>query len=95
MALLGDAAHAMLLALGQGACQTLEDAAVLVHLIAKDPGAAALSSYAATRARRARGFVRGARQTYRLRQRGFTPRLLALVPDQLAARSLSATIAPI
>lgn len=94
VALLGDAAHAMLPALGQGACQTLEDAATLVRLIANDPGPAGLVSYAATRARRTRRFIRAARQTYRLRQHQFTPWLLALLPDEVAARRLSATITP-
>ena len=59
--LLGDAAHPMTPNLGQGACQALEDAAVLSRLAAgTEPDAvpAMLDSYTAARLRRATDIVR-------------------------------------
>ena len=58
MALLGDAAHPMLPFMAQGACQAVEDAAVLVRCLeGVDPRSAAVSgallSYEATRIERA------------------------------------------
>ena len=53
--LLGDAAHPMLPYLGQGACQALEDAAVLATALRAEPGdpVAALARYEGTRRPRA------------------------------------------
>ncbi|PPK67081.1 2-polyprenyl-6-methoxyphenol hydroxylase-like FAD-dependent oxidoreductase [Actinokineospora auranticolor] len=53
MALLGDAAHAMSPALGQGACQALEDAVVLADCLDHDPVPSALTRYDHRRRRRA------------------------------------------
>ncbi len=62
MTLLGDAAHAMLPFLAQGACQAVEDAAVLAGCLAEaEPAsaAAALSRYEAIRMPRASRIQRG------------------------------------
>ena len=57
VALLGDAVHPMPAYLAQGACQAMEDAAVLADVLADCPGphgvAAALAGYQARRAPRA------------------------------------------
>jgi 2-polyprenyl-6-methoxyphenol hydroxylase-like FAD-dependent oxidoreductase len=61
VALLGDAAHPMTPNLGQGACQALEDAAVLTRLAATADAAAipaALESYTAARLPRATAITR-------------------------------------
>jgi salicylate hydroxylase len=62
--LLGDAAHPMLPYLGQGACQALEDAAVLATALRAEPGdpAAALARYERTRRPRASRVVLTARE---------------------------------
>jgi 2-polyprenyl-6-methoxyphenol hydroxylase-like FAD-dependent oxidoreductase len=61
--LLGDAAHPMLPYLGQGACQALEDGAVLANALAASPGdpAAALATYEWVRRPRASAVVLTAR----------------------------------
>jgi salicylate hydroxylase len=61
--LLGDAAHPMLPYLGQGACQALEDGAVLANAIAAWPGdpVAALAAYERVRRPRASSVVLTAR----------------------------------
>jgi salicylate hydroxylase len=64
VALLGDAAHAMLPFLAQGACQAIEDAAVLSRCLAAGDSAtvpAALARYAAIRKPRASEVQRGSR----------------------------------
>src|SRR5580692_3746910 len=63
VALLGDAAHPMLQYLAQGACQALEDSAVLASQLAAAGGAFSegLASYAAIRAPRAARVQRTAR----------------------------------
>jgi 2-polyprenyl-6-methoxyphenol hydroxylase-like FAD-dependent oxidoreductase len=62
--LLGDAAHPMLPYLGQGACQALEDAAVLATALRAEPGdpVAALARYERTRRPRASRVVLTARE---------------------------------
>jgi salicylate hydroxylase len=64
VSLLGDAAHPMLPYLGQGACQALEDAAVLATALRAEPGdpAAALSRYERSRRPRANRVVLTARE---------------------------------
>ena len=61
--LLGDAAHPMLPYLGQGACQALEDGAVLANALSATPAdpVAALASYERTRRPRASQVVLAAR----------------------------------
>ncbi|GAA2524972.1 FAD-dependent monooxygenase [Pilimelia columellifera] len=63
VALLGDAAHAMMPNLGQGACQAIEDAAVLAHAARHDDVPRALAEY--DRLRRPRS-QRIARSSYRI-----------------------------
>jgi salicylate hydroxylase len=62
--LLGDAAHPMLPYLGQGACQALEDGAVLATALAAEPDdpAAGLARYERTRRPRASRVVLAARE---------------------------------
>jgi 2-polyprenyl-6-methoxyphenol hydroxylase-like FAD-dependent oxidoreductase len=60
--LIGDAAHAMLPTLGQGACQCLEDAAVLASAVAaEDSLDRALRRYEAARVPRVRRIIAMAR----------------------------------
>src|SRR5262249_23125677 len=61
--LLGDAAHAMLPYLAQGACMAIEDGYVLAEAVARAPDdlTAALASYEARRVPRARRTVLGSR----------------------------------
>jgi salicylate hydroxylase len=63
VSLLGDAAHPMLPYLGQGACQALEDGAVLANALSASPSdpVAALSTYERTRRPRASQVVLTAR----------------------------------
>jgi salicylate hydroxylase len=63
VSLLGDAAHPMLPYLGQGACQALEDGAVLANALAASPGdpVGALAAYERTRRPRASQVVLTAR----------------------------------
>ncbi|MER6171962.1 FAD-dependent oxidoreductase [Streptosporangium sp. NPDC001681] len=63
VALLGDAAHAMTPNLGQGACQAIEDAVVLAHVVGDGTGAVSfdgddvLAGYTAARLERTSGIV--------------------------------------
>ncbi len=68
IALLGDAAHAMLPFMAQGAGMAIEDAAVLANCLAQTPGdvAAALERYAGQRRGRVARVQRAARQTGRI-----------------------------
>jgi salicylate hydroxylase len=82
--LLGDAAHPMLPYLGQGACQALEDGAVLANALSAAPAdpVAALASYERTRRPRASQVVLTARA------RGVSnhlPRLAAMRRDAAIA----------
>jgi salicylate hydroxylase len=63
VSLLGDSAHPMLPYLGQGACQALEDGAVLAHALSGAPSdpVAGLAAYEATRRPRASAVVLTAR----------------------------------
>ncbi|MFN7982672.1 MAG: FAD-dependent monooxygenase [Vicinamibacterales bacterium] len=61
--LLGDAAHAMTPNLGQGACQAIEDAAVLAEELSKQPSVVdALRGYEHRRINRANAIVLQARR---------------------------------
>jgi 2-polyprenyl-6-methoxyphenol hydroxylase-like FAD-dependent oxidoreductase len=64
VALLGDAAHPMTPNLGQGACQALEDAVVLAHVLGDGSGPveAALAAYSAARVKRTQDVVRWSRR---------------------------------
>ncbi|MCN9243681.1 FAD-dependent monooxygenase [Streptomyces sp. RY43-2] len=69
VALLGDAAHAMTPNLGQGACQALEDAAVLTAaLSAESTVEGALARYDTERRPRSQAVARAARQAGRMGQ---------------------------
>jgi 2-polyprenyl-6-methoxyphenol hydroxylase-like FAD-dependent oxidoreductase len=63
IAFVGDAAHAMLPNLGQGACQAIEDAVELAQALDSEPDAAsALARYSALRSPRTAAVVRRSRQ---------------------------------
>jgi 2-polyprenyl-6-methoxyphenol hydroxylase-like FAD-dependent oxidoreductase len=67
--LLGDAAHSMVPALGQGACQAIEDGVVLArHLASADDEGAALRAYEHERIERTWPMVRRARRLGKLMQ---------------------------
>lgn len=97
--LLGDAAHPMTPNLGQGACQALEDAAVLARCLAGggDP-AAALRRYEGLRADRTAAIVRLSRRIGAVGQwanplmAGLRDRLLRAVPPQLQERQIAALV---
>ncbi|MFF0461767.1 FAD-dependent monooxygenase [Streptomyces mexicanus] len=79
VALLGDAAHAMTPNLGQGACQALEDAAVLTAALATEPTVeAALARYDTERRPRSQAVARAARQAGRMGQQLTHPVAVAL-----------------
>ncbi|MGF1427569.1 FAD-dependent monooxygenase [Kitasatospora sp. LaBMicrA B282] len=79
VALLGDAAHAMTPNLGQGACQALEDAAVLAAAVAGAPSVErALLRYDAERRPRTQAVARAARQAGRLGQQLAHPAAVAV-----------------
>ncbi|WP_053717606.1 FAD-dependent monooxygenase [Saccharothrix sp. NRRL B-16348] len=84
VALLGDAAHAMDPALGQGAGQALEDAVVLADCLVRDAGVgAALVRYDRVRRPRARSVVRRSARLGRVARWSWPP---AVVVRDLAAR---------
>ncbi|MFJ5226245.1 FAD-dependent monooxygenase [Streptomyces sp. NPDC088400] len=77
--LLGDAAHAMTPNLGQGACQALEDAAVLAAALATRPTVeSALARYDAERRPRSQSVARAARQAGRMGQQLTHPLAVAV-----------------
>jgi 2-polyprenyl-6-methoxyphenol hydroxylase-like FAD-dependent oxidoreductase len=96
IALLGDAAHAMTPNLGQGACQALEDAAVLAAALATEPTVAtALARYDAERRPRSQSVARAARQAGRLGQQLTHPLAVAvrntalrLAPSRMTVRTI-------
>lgn len=79
IALLGDAAHAMTPNLGQGACQSLEDAATLAAALSAGPTVeSALGRYDAERRPRSQSVARAARQAGRMGQQLSRPAAVAL-----------------
>jgi salicylate hydroxylase len=85
--LLGDAAHAMLPYLAQGACMAIEDGYVLAETIAQSPGdiRAALAAYETLRLPRTRRTVLGSR--FRAKENHLASPLQRLVRDiKMAAR---------
>jgi 2-polyprenyl-6-methoxyphenol hydroxylase-like FAD-dependent oxidoreductase len=91
--LAGDAAHAMLPTLGQGACQSLEDAAVLAAAIAVGGSLEqALRRYEAARARRVRRIVALARASALGRRPNLVTRAL---PDAMMARLIALAGGPL
>jgi 2-polyprenyl-6-methoxyphenol hydroxylase-like FAD-dependent oxidoreductase len=101
VALLGDAAHAMVPNLGQGANQAIEDAVVLASVC--DPAGdvvRALAVYDAQRRRRSQGVARSALRASRYGQQLRNPlalrarnTLMGLVPPRVAVRMASAVAA--
>ncbi|MFF4397493.1 FAD-dependent monooxygenase [Streptomyces sp. NPDC001480] len=79
IALLGDAAHAMTPNLGQGACQALEDAAVLAAALTAEPTVeSALIRYDTERRPRSQAVARAARQAGRMGQQLSNPLAVAV-----------------
>ncbi|HSL01603.1 MAG TPA: FAD-dependent monooxygenase [Rubrobacteraceae bacterium] len=98
--LLGDAAHPMTPHLGQGACQAIEDAAVLADCLRDAEGApaAALRRYEVRRAPRTATIVRNSRRTGRLLQFenpllcGLRDSLVGAFPQSLLLRQMDRVI---
>ncbi|HEY3688490.1 MAG TPA: FAD-dependent monooxygenase [Streptosporangiaceae bacterium] len=91
--LVGDAAHATLPTFGQGACQAIEDAAVLARAIAvEDTLGAALRRYAKIRVPRTRGIVALSRVGALGRRRNPVTRIL---PDSVTAKQMAASGGPV
>lgn len=94
--LLGDAAHAMTPNLGQGACQALEDAAVLAAALATEPTVeTALARYDTERRPRTQSVARAARQAGRMGQQLSHPLAIAvrntalrLAPSRVTVRAI-------
>ncbi len=91
--LIGDAAHAMLPTLGQGACQCLEDAAVLATAVAaEDTLDRALRRYEATRVPRVRRIIALARAGAISRRPNATNRA---TPGAVAVRLMALSGGPV
>jgi 2-polyprenyl-6-methoxyphenol hydroxylase-like FAD-dependent oxidoreductase len=91
--LLGDAAHAMSPNLGQGACQALEDAAVLAAALATEPTvASALARYDTERRPRSQSVARAARQAGRMGQQLTHPLAVAVRNTALRLAPSRATV---
>lgn len=91
--LVGDAAHAMLPTLGQGACQSIEDAAVLAAAVAAEDGLdQALRRYAAIRVPRVRRIVALTRAGALSRRSSVVSRA---VPSVMAARQMALAGGPV
>ncbi|GAQ65326.1 FAD-dependent monooxygenase [Streptomyces scabiei] len=94
--LLGDAAHAMTPNLGQGACQTLEDAVTLAAALgAESTVEAGLARYDAERRPRSQAVARAARQAGRMGQQLSHPlavtlrnTAMRLTPSRVATRMI-------
>ena len=98
--LLGDAAHPMTPHLGQGACQSLEDAVVLGDLLGASASPyAALERYARVRARRTAPIVMASRRIGWLAQlrnplaRALRDAVIAHIPARVQLRQLEAVAA--
>jgi 2-polyprenyl-6-methoxyphenol hydroxylase-like FAD-dependent oxidoreductase len=96
VALVGDAAHAMLPFLGQGACQGIEDAEALVHAVAASGD---LTGYERARRRQAQTVARASATASRValadgRAAALRDRLLPLAPDAAYVRQLARWAAP-
>ena len=91
--LLGDAAHAMTPNLGQGACQALEDAAVLAAALVAEPTVeSALARYDTERRPRTQSVARAARQAGRMGQRLAHPLAVAVRNAALRLAPSRATV---
>lgn len=94
--LLGDAAHPMLPTLGQGACQSIEDAAVLVRCLGAETDAA-LREYERVRSKRATAFVRASRRSSDFRSRmppALRDAVMRAVPRRLLSYAFNHSISP-
>ncbi|MFI9176321.1 FAD-dependent monooxygenase [Streptomyces lincolnensis] len=91
--LLGDAAHAMTPNLGQGACQALEDAAVLAAALTTQPTVeSALARYDTERRPRSQSVARAARQAGRMGQQLTHPLAVAVRNTALRLAPSRATV---
>ncbi|MGY2057939.1 FAD-dependent monooxygenase [Nocardia gipuzkoensis] len=95
IALVGDAAHAMLPTLGQGACQALEDAVVLSRVAAEGGG---LAGYDRERRPRTRMIASRSRRLGAAAQLSFPPAVafrdavVRAIPDSVQLKSLASVL---